>query len=226
MDAAAGRTAPVPLDSLPSPFAKALAGHAAELPPAFREQFLLAPEDQHAMLFEGCMDRVWHRPAWLWPVFWLLTRPNILFPETGADVPATMTIVAGRDGHGQSHQRWDRTFAFRTPRRFDAIMGYDSERGQIVELFGRRELLEIAWDVRFHPPDTMEIVTHRVALRLGCRRLPIPRSFCVSVRAVERAVRDDMITIKLRLTAPLLGTIFGYSGAFRLRRIFRPQKEN
>jgi hypothetical protein len=159
------------------------------------------------------MERIWHRPAWLWPVFWLLTRPNILFPEVGTDVPAKMTIVAERDGHGQPCQRWDRTFAFRTPRRFDAVMGYDPERGQIVELFGRRELLEIAWEVRFHPPDTMEIATRRVALRLGRRRLPIPRPFCVTVRAMECAARDDLITIELHLAVLLLGTIFGYEGA-------------
>jgi hypothetical protein len=38
---------------------------------------------------------------------------------------------------------------------------------------------------------------------------------------VERAVRDDLITIDLQLSVPLLGTIFGYDGAFRLRRIAR-----
>lgn len=171
------------------------------------------------------MDRIWHRPAWLWPIFWLLTRPSILFPEVGIDVPATMLIVAGRDRRGQPCQRWDRTFAFRTPRRFDAVMGFDPERGQVVELFGRRELLEITWDVHFHPPDTMEIATRRVALRLGRHRLPIPRPLCVAVRAEERAVRDDLITIDLKLSVPLLGTIFGYEGSFRLRRIARSGAE-
>jgi hypothetical protein len=56
---------PVPIDGLASPFSVVLADHAASLPPAFREQFLLAPEHQHAVLFEGRMDRVWRRPAWL-----------------------------------------------------------------------------------------------------------------------------------------------------------------
>src|SRR5262245_44842588 len=97
---------------------------------------MLAPEQQHALLLEGRMDRIWRRPAWLWPIFWLLSRPRILFPETGSDVPATMFIVAGRDSLGRPYQRWCRTFAFTPPRHFDARMGYDPVRGQVVEWFG------------------------------------------------------------------------------------------
>ena len=93
--------APVVTEASDSPFSPVLADHVADLPPAFREQFLLAPEDPHAVLFEGRMYRVWRRPAWLWPVFWLLARPNILFPETGTDIPATMIIRAGRDRRGR-----------------------------------------------------------------------------------------------------------------------------
>ena len=219
--------APVPARADPSasPFGPVLAGHAAALPAAFREQFLLAPEHPHAVLLEGRMDHVWRRPAWLWPVFWLLTRPDILFPETGTDVPATMTIVAGRDGRGRPYQRWSRTFAFTPPRHFVATMGYDPERGQVVEWFGRTGRLEVAWDVRFRPPDTIEIATRGATLRLGRRRLPVPRPLCIAVRAVERADRDDTITIDLRLAVPVLGAVFGYAGAFRLRRIARPGEE-
>ena len=214
---------PVPVEVLASPFSPVLADLAASLPPAFREQFLLAPEHQHAVLFEGRMDRVWRRPAWLWPVFWLLARSNILFPETGTDVPATMTITAGRDESRHPYQRWSRTFAFTPPRHFDATMGYDLERGQVVEWFGRAGRLEVAWDVRFLPPDTIEIATRGATARLGRCRLPLPRPLCIAVQVVERAARDrdDAITIDLRFSVPLLGAVFGYSGDFQLRRVDR-----
>ena len=210
-------------DAAASPFSPVLSDDEVVLPAAFREQFLLAPEDPHSVLFEGRMDWVWRRPSWLWPVFWLLTRPRILFPETGADVPATMIVAAGRDRRGRPYQRWSRTFAFSPPRQFDATMAYDAARGQIVELFGRAGQLEIAWDVRFRPPDTIEITTRGVALRLGRRRLQIPRALGVAVWAVERAdrCRDDTVTIDLRLSVPLLGAVFGFAGTFRLRRIAR-----
>jgi hypothetical protein len=218
---------PVPIDGPASPFSMALADDAASLPPAFREQFLLAPEHQHAVLFEGRMDRVWRRPAWLWPVFWLLTRSNILFPETGTDVPATMIITAGRDENRRPYQRWSRTFAFTPPRHFDATMGYDQERGQVVEWFGGAGRLEVAWDVGFRPPDTIEIATRGATARFGRCRLPIPRPLCIAVQVIEQADRDrdDAITIDLRLSVPLLGAVFGYSGDFRLRRIDRSRAE-
>lgn len=209
--------------SYASPFSAALRDY-PHLPPAFRAQFLLSPDDDAAVVFEGRMDRVWRRHSWLWPLFWLLTRANMLFPETGQGVPATMTIVPGRDERGLPQQRWQRTFSFARVRRFDAVMGVDPARGRVIERFGGAGWLEVGWQVTFRPPDTMEITTCDVAVRLGRRRFGLPRFLAVAVRAVERAdrERDDAITIDLRLMLPLLGPVFGYSGSFRLRRVAYP----
>lgn len=99
-------------------------------------------------------------------------------------------------------------------------MGYDQRRGHVVEWLGPAGLLMVAWRVRFQPPQTMEIATVGVAMRLGSWCVWLPRWLGVHVRAIEHAdlTRDDAITIDLIVTHPLVGALFGYTGSFRIRR--------
>src|SRR4051794_11759722 len=102
----------------PSPFATTLAAHASLLPPVFHAQFLAPGEASHPFKLVGHMDRVWHRPAWLWPAFWLLARVDALFPETGLMVPAAMTVTSYEDANSQPCQTWQRTFWLKPRRHF------------------------------------------------------------------------------------------------------------
>jgi hypothetical protein len=201
-----------------SPFSTILEPHFVILPPAFREQFFLDPDAPYSLVFEGVMDHVWHRPRWLWPFFWALAQIDALFPETGRDISARMVMSAGRDPDGGPIQYWQRTFAFRTVRRFNAITGYDAGLGRAVEWIGPRRMLQFVWDVCFEAPNRIVITTARCALRLGPWRLWLPRWLTGTVRAIEHAdrSRDDTIHIDLALTHLLLGAIFGYEGTFRI----------
>lgn len=206
--------------SLASPFSPVLESHLFNLPPAFREQFLLSPDAGYHVLLEGQMEHVWHRPRWLWPFFLLLAWADILFPETGAAIPASLVVAAGRDSDGQPYQTWRRVFHFKTRRRFNARVAYDARRRCVVEWLGPSHLLEATWDISFQPPEVMLITAREVALRLGRWAMTLPRWMTVRVRAVERAevTCDDTIHIDLVVTHPWLGDIFGYAGNFHLRR--------
>ncbi len=50
------------------------------------------------------MQTISRRPAWLYPVFWLLSKWDLFFPETGQDVPAPLTISPGRNQAGEAIQ--------------------------------------------------------------------------------------------------------------------------
>lgn len=165
------------------------------------------------------MDRIWHRPAWLWPFFWLLIWADLLFPETGTAIPATM-VLTGHGAPDANYQSWERTFLFATPRRFNAVMAYDAAQGRVVEQLGPGHMLHMAWDVRFIPPATIEIVTCGCVLHVGRWRLALPSFLYPTVRAVETALPDcdDRIHIDLLMTHAWLGDIFGYDGTFVLRR--------
>lgn len=165
------------------------------------------------------MERIWHHPRWLGPFFYALAWADILFPETGENIPATMVIAAGREANNkQPYQTWRRTFAFATPRHFNAVMAYDPVQHQVVEWMGPANLLQITWDVAYNPPHLIRITTRAVALRLNKWTLTLPRWASMTVRAIERAEADDIIHIDLTISHPWLGAIFGYEGSFRLSR--------
>jgi len=147
------------------------------------------------------MHRIWHRHTWLRPVFALLARVDILFPESGRDVRASMTIAKVDQGVA-----WRRTFSFGKIRRFDATMTYQPQLGVVDP-----------WRIRSLGRDTIEITTGRLRMRAGPLRLAIPAVLQVAVKAVERAVANA-IYVDLVVTHPVLGAIFGYDGTFAVRR--------
>ena len=210
-------------DSLDTPFRAVLAPHIAVLPPALRDHYLVSATTPYRIVLEGRMDRIWHRPAWLWPLFWFLTLADMLFPETGVDVPAIMTVTGGRDRQGRPYQTWNRSFQFPRSRCFNAMMIFDDQVACPVERLGPGQLLQMAWDVQFHAPATIEIRTTGCGLRIGQQYMRLPRFCYPTVRAIEIALpaRDDAIHIDLSIEHPLLGRIFGYEGTFFLRREVR-----
>lgn len=204
-----------------SPFTSVLKD--AHLPTAFQHQFLASVDEPCDTVLEGQMDQVWHRPRWLWPLLWLAARFDILFPEVGSQIPATMIVRGERDGAQRPRQQWLRTFAFPTLRHFNAIMAYDDTLGCVVEFMGPGRALRVQWEVRFEPPGTMYITSRACHLMVGGRAIPLASWQHPSVEAVETAdlARDDSIHINLRVSHPWLGAIFGYEGTFRLRLLPR-----
>ena len=195
-----------------SPFAAALGPCAAELPRVFREQFLL-PAGRVAL--EGEVERVWRRHRWLRPLFAALARADILFPETGSEIPAILVIEPCPAGH-----TWCRGFRFGHIRRFDATLAFDARADRVIELFGPRGILGFVWEVRFRPPSRIEVWSTDVVVRVCGRRLLLPRWLCVEGRAVEVATpAGDGLRIELVVSHAWLGPVFGYEGDFRLRAL-------
>ena len=86
-------------------------------------------------------------------------------------------------------------------------------------------LLEVVWNMRFDPPDTIYISTVGCVLRIGHHRLWLPRLLYPDVTAVERTLKDSQgISIYLRVAHPMLGSIFGYSGTFHIEPPFAPTR--
>jgi hypothetical protein len=195
-----------------SPFAATLGPFEAALPRVFREQFLLAGG---RVALEGKVQRVWRRHRWLRPVFAALARADILFPETGSEIPAVLVIEPCAAGHS-----WCRGFRFGRVRRFDATLAFDARSNRVIELFGPRGFLAFVWEVRFRPPGRVEVWSSEALLRVRGRRIPLPRWLAVQGRAVEVATpAGDGLRIELVVSHPWLGPVFGYHGEFRLRAL-------
>lgn len=202
-----------------SPFEHDFGPLREQLPLTFVDQYLFSPGER--VVLEGRMEQVWRRGRWLWPFFWLATLPELLFPETGTEVPVTVDIrqVGSRPCHV-----WRRSFRFaHRQRRFTSRMVYDERLGRVLEGIGPGGALAIAWKMRFEPPSTLRLDAAGWLLRLGPARLRLPDWLLGSGRAIETANTSvpGMIRIDFAISHPFLGDVFGYVGTFSVTRLAR-----
>jgi hypothetical protein len=166
------------------------------------------------------MDRIWHRPFWLWPLFRLLAVFDTLFPEHGSNIQASMTVVGLSNVYACGAQLWRHAFLFRTPRRVDATMAFDPKLARMVERVRPGGVLEVVWNVAFKPPATIRIVTEGMRVGIGRFRITLPHWSAVAVHVSETALNKQRqrIAVDLVVQHPWLGAIFGYAGQFQARR--------
>ncbi|MCI0395509.1 MAG: DUF4166 domain-containing protein [Chloroflexi bacterium] len=201
-----------------SPFSPVLAAQAAQLPPVLRTQYLLPAGASYEVRLTGQMDRIWHSARWLRPYFSCLAWFDIIFPEAGQDVPTSVAIRSGRDRQRRPVHHWQRVYHFPGRVRYsNATLVYDPVWGQPVERFRPAGMICVAWDVCFHPPESVVITTTDYAIRIGRLRLSLPDWLRGEVQAIERAGQDNQVHIEFTLSYPRLGTVFGYRGSFRCR---------
>jgi len=198
-----------------SPFERDFGPLREQLPREFVDQYLFSPGER--VVLEGTMERVWRRGGWLWPFFWLASWSDLLFPETGSDVPVTVDIRAVKAGHV-----WRRDFRFSggRRRRFTSRIEYDERLGRVIEAVGPRRALAIAWDIRFEPPSKLRLDCAGWVLRLGSLRIRLPEWLLGSGWGVETADSSaaGRIRIDFATSHPLLGDVFGYTGSFMVHR--------
>ncbi len=122
---------------------------------------------------------------------------------------------------GGTGLRAHRTFRFRTgPRTMvDAIT---AEPHGLVDHLGRRgrvsALLRAEVDADGPDAGALRLVSTRVTVRVLGRARSLPAVAAPRVTLVERFDDDaDVQRVSLRLSAPLIGTLYRYEGAFRYR---------
>jgi hypothetical protein len=206
-----------------SPLEPIFAGY-PHIPFAFVEQFLHGDDLPYRVTLDGVMHRIWHRPAVLGPLFWALAKLGILVPYNAAGVPTTLTVRPGRDQRDGVYHVWDRTLAFPKPIRFKTTIIYDQALGKVVDLVGPRDVLYMVWEAKFHPPNRFTLDTHSCAIRVGPRKLWMPRwlwKFLLGTVTFTQTAKEpegDTVSVDLLITHPLFGKIFGYVGTFRTVR--------
>ena len=206
-----------------TPFGSVFSTWKNHLPEAFKEQFLMPANAPYYIMLEGQMSKVWHRPKWFKPFLWILSWFDLLFPETGNNISASMSIIGGYNQIGEPYHVWNRTFSFPTKRRFNAIMEFNSTANCVVERLGPLGLLEMHWNIHFKSPNTLEIVTSGCYVRIGKRNYPLPKLTFPTVQAVETLIDEEQNKIHINLTVShtKLGQIFGYEGTFQIQRIYK-----
>jgi hypothetical protein len=192
-----------------SVYARVLGDDFARLHPQLQRYFGGMPAGEVGV-GTGRYDHAGLRVRALRPLFALLGRRGIAFPEHGVGVP--FTVRNTQDGDGALHAA--RTFEFpgavRTMR--DVMRVVD---GRLVDRLGAMGELEVELALAVSDGD-LRMDSRRLGLRWGRLRVPLPRIVRVSLE--ERAIENGEQRVRVRVVTPLIGEVYGYAGTFRYAR--------
>jgi hypothetical protein len=197
----------------------------ARLHPRLRTYFAAVPPG-HVGRGEGVFTVVGTPRRWVWPVLAWFARDAVMFPVWERDVPFTVENRPARVRRGpgtgleaRPAVRAHRTFRFRSGARtmVDAIT---AEPDGLVDHLGRRgrvsARLRAQVDVDGPDAGALRLVSTRVTFRALGRDLRLPAALSPRVTLTERFDDEaDLQRVSLVLTAPVLGTLYRYEGAFR-----------
>jgi len=197
----------------------------ARLHPRLRTYFGAVPPG-HVGRGAGVFAVVGTPRRWLWPLLALFARDAVMFPVWERDVPFTVENRPARVRRGAADGREarpavraHRTFHLRAGARtmVDAIT---AEPEGLVDHLGRRgrvsALLRTEVDADGPDAGALRLVSTRVTFRALGRGWSLPSVLAPRVVLLERFDDDaDVQRVSLVLTAPPVGTLYRYEGAFR-----------
>lgn len=134
----------------------------------------------------------------------------------------TVAITPGWSAADGPVQVWERTFAFPRPVRFRTTTLYDPAVGKLVDLVGPGDVLYMAWETRFPAPGRFDVETGATAVRIGRRKVWLPRGLARLLFGHMRftqAAEGDILRVALVIEHPLFGKIFGYEATLRAVRV-------
>lgn len=196
----------------------------ARLHPRLRTYFGPIPPG-HVGRGEGVFTVVGTPRRWLWPVLAWFACDAVMFPVWERDVPFTVENRPTRVRRGppgleaRVAVHAHRTFRFRSGARtmVDAIT---AEPDGLVDHLGRRgrvsALLRTEVDGTGPDAGALRLVSTRVTFRALGREMSLPAVIAPRVTLVERFDDEaDRQRVSLVLSAPVIGTLYRYEGAFR-----------
>lgn len=217
-------------------YQRALGSDFERLHPQIQRRFGFNSEDGLASIGRGVMDEVWRGRFYTIPFLHIGTWRQIMFPETGRDIPFTVENYAFVDDFGRETVSWVRTFETPRIRRFDAYMVYSERRRGIVDYLGTHEHLAVDIDLSVDAEGGLRIRSG--AQRFYESRVGFPFPMLFSGAADVREWFDERIgrfRISVDVRNPVWGRLFGYHGSFDVEwrkadcgdvpRHIRPQRQ-
>lgn len=196
-------------------YQRALGSDFARLHPEIQRRFGFSSTDGTGAIGRGVMEEIWRGYLYTLPFLYVGSWRQIMFPETGRDIPFTIENYAFVDQFGRETVSWIRTFRSRRVRRFDAYMIYSESRGRIVDYLGTHQHLAVDIDLKVDAEGGL-------CLRSGAQRFyegPIGFSFPMMFSGIadvrewyDERTRQFRIVVDVRNS--LWGRLFGYRGSF------------
>lgn len=184
-----------------------------DLHPAVRERYGIDSRSEQFVFGTGVMDRI-DRSTLAIPALWVGTHDDLLFPEAGMEIPFAVWTVPFTDSRGHEALFMERRFETDPPRRFVDTLRWNPERGCITDFLGRSG--RVSSDVHVaEQGGSLSLTLGDQWLRLGRRHGRLPGSLSLSGQLRDSYDEgEDSYRVEATITAPVVGTVFGYRGSF------------
>ncbi|MEO5643020.1 MAG: DUF4166 domain-containing protein [Bacteroidia bacterium] len=198
-------------------YKKMLGSDFQKLHPKMQERFDLSIENGMRMKGTGQMDRIWNAGIHTKPFLQLGTMRNIMFPETGKDIPFTIENYCYLDSFGRETVTWIRKFYFeKKTRNFDATMVYSNKQNRIIDYLGNKQHLVTDLDLKV--TNEGGIIIRSGPQRFYEKKLGFDFPELFSGNAVVNESYDEntgRFNISVKVHNKTFGDIFGYNGFFK-----------
>jgi hypothetical protein len=202
------------LAAVTSLFERALGEQWDDLHPKLRDRYGLVADDDSVTVGRGTMTRL-STGAVAWPVLWLATRQDFVFPESGADVPFEIRTHAALDGRGAEALHLRRHFETSPSRDFVDVLRWNYRDDCLTNVFGRDGYVAANLDLAVEDGGiAIEIGPQWVHVGGRWLRLPDPL-------AAGGSLRDwyddyaERYRVAASITNQLAGHLVGYHGGFQ-----------
>lgn len=187
------------------------------LHPKMQERFGISSDKPVYMQGIGEMAYIRNAGWHTLPFLYLGTLRNIMFPETGKNIPFTIENYGYRDTLGRDTVSWNRKFNFgKKVRRFDATMIYNEQQHTIVDYLGNRQHLAVDIHMKVNDDGSVTIQSGNQRFYEGKLAFRFPELF--SGNATVRESYDaaqDRFNIQVTVSNRTFGTLFEYKGYFK-----------
>ena len=186
-----------------------------DLHPQIQKRFGFSSADNICSIGTGTMHHVWHGAPYTLPFLCVGAWRNIMFPESGRDVPFQLHNYAYVDTFGRETVTWVREFRNKKPRRFDATMIYSEQREKIVDYLGTHQHLAVDIDLDVAENGGLRLRSGDQRFYEGLLGFRFPLLFSGVADVCEWFDEtSSKFQISVHVHNNVWGPLFGYSGSF------------
>lgn len=198
-------------------FARGIGADFERLHPQMQRRFGVGIDVGYACIGRGVMREIRRGPWWVRPFLLFGATRNIMFPESGSDVPFQIDNYPYIDGFGRETVTFVRTMEVQRGkrRRFDATMVFSERRGRVVDYLGTHQHLAVDIELSVTGDGGLRLVSGEQRFYEGWIAFRFPTLFTGRAFLTEHYDDDlERYIIDLEVRHRVFGLLFGYRGEF------------
>ncbi len=189
----------------------------AHLHPKIQRQYAITSESNLMNRGTGVMSEVTRGSVHVLPFLHMGATRNILFPESGTNVDFVIENYAYVDPVGRETITWNRTFMLPKVRRFDEYLVYSEQKKGLVVYAGSHQHLAVDLHATVDEAGALCLETGEQRVYESKIHIRFPNLFSGSAVVRESYCDEkERFEIDVKISNPVFGHIFGYTGWFSL----------